>query len=127
MAEREQHDIGLVIGRLLLGAMFIVMGFYKFGDIGGVAEWLAEEGLPAATALAWIAATVELGGGILLVVGVYPGPVALALALYLVPATLKFHTDLDVGWQVTNLIKNAGIIGGLLAIWACRGGRIRLM
>lgn len=127
MAEREQHDIGLVIARLLLGALFIVMGFYKFGDIDGLAAWLAGQGLPAPTALAWFSAVAEMGGGIALVIGVFPGPVALLLALYLIPATLKFHGDIEVDAQVTHLIKNTGIIGGLLAIWSCRGGKIRLM
>ena len=53
--EREQHDVGLVLARLLLGGLFIVMGYYKFGDITGVAEFLASQNLPAPTALAWLA------------------------------------------------------------------------
>ena len=127
MAEREQHDIGLVIARLLLGSLFIVMGYYKFGDITGVAEFLTSQGLPAPTAMAWLAAIVEMGGGIALILGVFPGPVALVLALYLIPATLKFHGDIEVDAQVTHLIKNTGIIGGLIAVWASRGGKIRLL
>jgi len=125
--EREQHDIGLVIARLLLGAMFIVMGYYKLGDIEGVAKFLTDAGLPAGTALAWLAVVVEMAGGIALVIGVWPGRVALVLALYLIPATLKFHGQFEVGAQVTHLLKNTGIIGGLLAIWASRGGKIRLL
>ena len=127
MAEREQHDIGLVIARLLLGSLFVVMGYFKFGDIPGVAAWLTEWGLPAGTALAWVAAIIEMGGGIALILGVFPGPVALLLALYLIPATLKVHSDVSVDSQVTQLIKNTGIIGGLTAIWSCRGGKIRLL
>ena len=127
MAERDRHEVGLVAARLLMGALFVVMGYYKIGDIAGVAEWLAEWGLPGGTALAWAVAVVEMGGGIALAIGIWPGPVALLLALYLVPATLWFHRDVDVDAQVTHLIKNTGIIGGLLAIWSCRGGRMRLL
>jgi len=127
MPDREQHDIGLVVARVLLAIVFIVMGCYKFGDIAGVSEWLAREGLPASTALAWLAAFVEVLGGLALAIGVFPGRVALGLALYLIPLTLMFHGHLDVDWQVTHLIKNTGIIGGLIAVWASRGGKIRLV
>lgn len=126
MAEREQHDVGLVIARLLLGALFLVTAYYKFDDPDGVARFLTDAGFPAANAFTWGAALLELVGGAALIVGVFPGPFALVLALYLVPTTLLFHRDLDQDWQITNLIKNTGVIGGLLAIWATRGGRIRL-
>ena len=52
---------------------------------------------------------------------------ALLLALYLIPSTLKFHGDIEVDAQITHLIKNTGIIGGLIAVWASRGGKLRLM
>ena len=48
----------ILLARLLLGGLFIVMGYYKFGDIALVTEFLATEGLPASGALAWIAAEV---------------------------------------------------------------------
>ena len=81
----------------------------------------------APTVFAWIAAIIETVGGLALIVGIFPGRVALLLALYLVPATLKFHGDIEVDAQVTHLIKNTGIIGGLIAVWASRGGKLRLM
>ena len=126
MAEREQHDVGLVIARLLMGSLFLITGYYKFTDIGGLTTWLTDAGLPMGSALAWAAAVAEVIGGLALIVGVWPGPIALVLALYLVPATIMFHGDLEVSAQVTHLIKNVAIIGGLIGIWASRGGRIKL-
>jgi putative oxidoreductase len=126
MPEREQHDVGLVIARLLMGSLFVITGYYKFADIEGLATWLAGADMPMSNALAWLAAFGEVAGGLALIVGIWPGPVALVLALYLVPATIMFHGQLDVSAQVTHLIKNIAIIGGLIGIWASRGGKIKL-
>jgi len=124
--QREQHDTGLLVARVLLGVLFIVMGVYKLSGIDELATWLGTQNVPLPTAAAWFAAIVETAGGIALAVGIFPGRVALLLALYLIPATLKFHGDINVDAQITHLIKNTGIIGGLIALWASRGGRLRL-
>lgn len=125
--QREQHDTGLLVARVLLGVLFIVMGIYKLSDVEGLATWLGKQDLPVPTLLAWFSAIVETAGGLALAVGIFPGRVALLLALYLIPATLKFHGDIEVDAQITHLIKNTGIIGGLIALWASRGGKLRLV
>ncbi len=127
MADRETNDVGLLLARVLLGAVFVATGVYKLRDVAGLAADLEAWNFPLTHATAWAVALFETLGGLALIVGLRGGWVALALALYLVPATLIFHTDFDNVGQVTHLIKNAGLIGGLLGVWATRGGRLRLL
>lgn len=70
-------DLGLLVLRLALGGAFIVHGLQKvfglFGGSGidGFATFLQELGFREARPLAWVAGVAELGGGTLLVLGLF--------------------------------------------------------
>ncbi len=62
---------------------------------------------------------IELGGGLLLITGLYVRYAALIMAPFLVPVTLIFHKFWGLPGpehdsQIINFIKNVAIIGGLL-------------
>lgn len=82
--------------RLVLGFMVAVHGWQKLqAGPAMFAKTLAKLGVPAPELMAWVVTLVELGGGILLIVGLLTRLAALALAIDLVVAILL--VKLDVG------------------------------
>lgn len=65
------RDIGLLLARVLLGAVLIVHGGQKLfvNGVDGTGAFFESVGVPAAQAAAAFAGAVELVGGILLVLG----------------------------------------------------------
>ena len=62
------------------------------------------------------AIAIELGGGLLLLVGYKARWVAAAMALFSVVAAVFFHRDFADQMQQINFMKNLAIAGGLLQI-----------
>ena len=54
----------LLLGRLALAAIFLWSGFGKLANLGGFANSLAHQGVPAAWPLAVVGACVEFFGGL---------------------------------------------------------------
>jgi putative oxidoreductase len=74
------------------------------------------------------AIAVELGAGLLLLVGYKARWAALAIFLFLIPATLIFHNfwaspPAEFRMQQINFMKNFAIMGGMLMVWAFGPGR----
>jgi len=125
-------DTGLLVGRILLVAMFIFSGVTKFIDISGTAGYIAAKGLPAPQALAAAAGAVEVVCGLMVVLGWHTRIAALILALFTAGAGLLFHDFWNVPAgqeqinQMLHLWKNVSIIGGFLAVAAAGAGRYSL-
>ncbi len=125
-----------VLGRFFLSAIFFVSGFKKFEDPAAVATKLSEAVANAAWApealavgvrqaaplLAWSAIGFEFLGAFCLVTGFKKEFGAALLVIFLVPTTLLFHPPQDPA-QVTQFLKNVGLIGGLLLVVAS-GSRV---
>ncbi|HEV7909065.1 MAG TPA: DoxX family protein [Pseudonocardiaceae bacterium] len=90
---RRVQDVALLIARVGIGAIFIAHGWQKFGQFGmsGTAASFHKMGVPAPTLSAWIASTVELAGGALLVIGLALPVVGVLLALDMLGALLIVH------------------------------------
>ena len=102
-------DLG---GRVLIAVIFLVAGYGKVVGYAGTLGYMHAYGVPAA--LAPLAILVELGGGALVVAGLWTRYTALALAGFSVVTALIFHSHLaDMGQQI-NFMKNLAIAGGLL-------------
>jgi putative oxidoreductase len=63
------YRYGPLIGRLLIAAMFVFSGFGKITGFDGAVGYIASKGLPLPQLAAIAAIIVELGGGILLIIG----------------------------------------------------------
>ena len=114
------------VGRLLLASLFILSGFSKIGASEATQGYIASVGMPAPM-LAYLAAiVVELGGGILLVVGYRARVVSLLLAAFTVVAALFFHRNFGDQNQMIHFLKNIAIAGGLLQIAAFGAGSLSL-
>ncbi|MCJ7996970.1 DoxX family protein [Rhizobium cremeum] len=82
----------ILIARILLSFMFIYAGFGKLTDPSGTAGMITGAGLPAATALAYLAGLFELVTGLAVLVGFQTRIVGWALALFCVFTGLVFHS-----------------------------------
>lgn len=82
----------LLVARILLSFMFILSGFGKLADPAGTAGMIAGAGLPAATALTYLAGIFETVTGLLVLVGFQTRLVGWALAVFCVFTGLVFHT-----------------------------------
>ena len=119
----------LLVGRILLAALFVWFGYLKLTNWGGTMGYFAKWGFawsPVTGAL--LAIIFEFGGGILLLIGWKTRWVALALFVYVLIATLIVHTY----WtyeaaqrfnQMSHFYKNIAIMGGMLITAAVGPGR----
>ena len=70
------------IGRVLIGVPFAMSGLSKLAAFGATTALITAAGLPFPPLAFAVAVAVELGGGVLLVLGYHVRPVALALAVF---------------------------------------------
>ena len=118
----------LLIGRVCLAAVFVLFGIRKLMAVAGTTGYFTKLGLPLPEILVWLVILVEIGGGILLIVGWRTRLVAWILAGFVVLATAAAHRywEFDAAQyvpQLTNFMKNLAIVGGLLMVAAVGGGR----
>jgi putative oxidoreductase len=118
------NSVILLIGRILLSVMFIMSGLQKFGGIEGTAGYIGSVGLPAATALAWLAAIFETVAGIAILVGFQTKIAALLLAAFCVFAGYVFHFQPEDQMQMISFMKNLTIAGGFLALFVSGPGSL---
>jgi putative oxidoreductase len=121
-------DWAALVGRILLAVVFIPAGFSKIGGFAGTAGYIASKGLPLPEVGAAIAIVVEIVAGLALLAGWKARWAALVLAVFTLVATVLFHAFWSVPQdqhmvQYLMFMKNVGIVGGLLAIYAFGPGR----
>ena len=110
-------------GRILLAAIFVISGFGKIAGFDGITGYIASKGLPMPQVLAALTIALELGGGLLLVIGYKVRIVAILFFLWLIPTTILFHKfwgidAAQVQNQMNNFLKNVSIMGGMLLLAA---------
>ena len=120
-----------LIGRILIALLFIPSGLAKISGFSGTIAYVASAGLPAPALGAAVAAIVELGLGILVLVGWQARWSALIMALFTIAAALFFHAFWSAPpdqqlMQNIQFFKNMAIAGGLLFIFAFGPGRFSL-
>jgi len=111
-----------LIGRILLGLIFVMSGFNKITGFDGTQQYMASYGMPMTSLLLVGAIAVEIVGGLFVIFGVFPRLGAAALVLFLIPASLIFHTDFSEQTQLIMFLKNLSIMGGLLLVVAYGSG-----
>jgi putative oxidoreductase len=112
------------VGRVFLAALFLMSGLSKLGAAAATTGYIASAGLPLPGVVFVITLVVEIGGGLLLLVGFQARPVAAVLALFSVAAAILFHNNFADQNQAIHFIKNVAIAGGLLQVAAAGAGRL---
>jgi putative oxidoreductase len=115
-----------LLGRILIGAPFVMSGMGKLGAYGATVGYIAAMGLPVPP-LAFVASViVELGGGLLLISGYRARVVSLGLAVFCLVTAVLFHHNFADQNQMIHFLKNVMMAGGLLQITYFGAGALSL-
>jgi putative oxidoreductase len=123
-------DVLLLIGRILLGWIFVRSGYGKIFDIPAYAATFPARGLPPF--LAYIAVPAEFFGGIALILGLATRYVVLVMVVFMLVATFSSHrywefTDAAARRaQDSSFYKNIAMLGGFLFLFAGGAGRFSI-
>src|SRR5882757_6010508 len=82
-------DVLLLVGRILLGWLFVRSGYGKLFDIGAVAASFPPRGIPAF--MAYISVPVEFFGGLALMFGLATRYVVVVMVVFTLVATFSSH------------------------------------
>lgn len=116
------HNPALLVGRILASIIFIMGGYGKAMAMAGTVGYLTKLGIPLPAIAYYGVVAIELGGGILLLLGLQTRIVALVLALFCIATALLAHADFAVQAQQINFMKNLAMAGGYLAFVAAGAG-----
>ena len=129
----------ILIARILLSFIFILSGFGKLADPAATAGMITGAGLPAATALAYLAGVFELVAGLAVLVGFQTKIVGWALAAFCVFTGVVFHggtvavpgwPEGALGWINTlnqiMLMKNVTLAGAYILLATVGAGSISI-
>jgi len=121
------NKFGPLVGRILIGIIFLLSGLSKIGGFAGTAGWMASKGLPMAEVLLAITIVIEVGASLMIIAGYQARLGAAVLFLWMIPVTFLFHNfwampaDQQQIQQIM-FMKNLGLMGGMLYIMAFGSG-----
>lgn len=120
-----------VIGRILIAQLFIYFGIMKIIGFSGTAGYIASKGLPLPQLLTLLTIIIEVGGGLMILLGWRARLAAAIFFLWLIPVTFFFHNFWSMeGAQVManqiNFQKNLALMGTMFLIFAFGPGPISL-
>ena len=110
------QDIVLLAARLALGTVMIAHGWQKLdqGGLGGTADGFGAMGIPLAPAAAAFAIALELGGGVLILLGALTPLVGVLWALHMAGAWWFVHRDAffvaDGGYELVLVLGALGLV-----------------
>lgn len=121
-------DAFALVGRVLLGWLFLASAWGKLMGIGGFAAYLTRLGAPFPEFSAPLAAAVEIVVGITLIFGIATRYGTLLGLVFLVVATALAHRYWEYPpeqqmAQFNNFLKNLSIFGGMLLLYVTGAGR----
>lgn len=93
-------DISLLFFRLILAYGFYGPAMMKWGNIGNVAEWFGSMGIPMPTLNAYMAASTEIAGVLLLTLGLATRLISIPLIITMIVAIVTVH--MGNGFEASN-------------------------
>jgi putative oxidoreductase len=116
----ETGQVLLILGRFLLGGLFVYGGVIHLFAIPGLTQAIAARGVPAPRLVLLAGSAFQFVAGLLLIVGLFVAPAAFALILFTLAASVLLVNFWDMEGAAreaaTNVwLSNLAIIGGLLS------------
>ena len=84
-------SLSLLVARLLVAYGFYEPAMMKWQDINSVAEWFGSMGIPFPTLNAYMAATTEISGVVLLTLGLFTRLISIPLIVVMIVAIVTVH------------------------------------
>ena len=118
----EKFSISL--GRVLLGLYFLLPGIFKIPTYEITTEYMLLHNIPLASILLPITIVLQIGLGVMLIIGYRIKESALILAALTIFINIGMHDfwneypNTDVGHETQNFVKNLAIFAGLLVLSA---------
>jgi putative oxidoreductase len=120
-----------LIGRILISQLFIYFGYTKIIGFAGTAGYIASKGLPVPQLLTLLTIVIEVGGGLMILLGWRARLAAAVLFLWMIPVSFLFHNywsmeGAAVMANKVNFLKNVALMGAMFLIFAFGPGRYSL-
>lgn len=115
-----------LLARIFLSAIFLWSGINKIINPLAVRENMSAHGMPLTSVFLVAAIALEILGGLSVLLGIKPRWGAVMLIIFLIPATLIFHTDFSTEIEQAMFLKNLAMLGGLLMLVQHGGGNLVL-
>lgn len=115
-----------LFGRIMISAIFLKSGIGKIFDFAGTQQYMAAYGMSWTAFFLVCAIILEVTGGLSILLGYKTRYGAFALLVFLIPATMIFHTKFSDQVQMIMFMKNLAIMGGLLMLASFGPGPISL-
>ncbi|GAB3661057.1 DoxX family protein [Zhihengliuella somnathii] len=113
--------IGRTVLRVVVGFLFVAHGWQKYNEwtLAGTTAAFSDMGIPLAETTAPVIATLELVGGIALIIGLLSRPVAVLLTLDMLGALILVHASAGVfvannGYELVLLLGAAALTIALM-------------
>ena len=119
-------DLVALVGRILLAAIFVMSGVGKIAQPAVTIAYMKAAGLPLAPVGLAVAALIEVGGGLALILGYRVRVTATLLALFALATATIFHSAFADQNQMIHFFKNVAMAGGLFQVAAFGGGGLSL-
>ena len=114
----------ITFGRMLLGLYFLLPGISKIPTYTGTTEYMLLHNIPLASILLPITIVLQIGLGVMLIIGYRIKESALILAALTIFINIGMHDfwndypNTDAGHETQNFVKNLAIFAGLLVLSA---------
>ena len=114
----------ITLGRILLGLYFLLPGISKIPTYAGTTENMLLHNIPLASILLPITIVLQIGLGVMLIIGYRIKESALILAALTIFINIGMHDfwneypNTDAGHETQNFVKNLAIFAGLIVLSA---------
>jgi putative oxidoreductase len=114
----------ITVGRALLGLYFLLPGISKIPTYAGTTEYMLLHNIPLASILLPVTIVLQVGLGVMLIIGYRIKESALILAALTILINIGLHDfwneypNTDAGHETQNFVKNLAIFAGLLVLSA---------
>jgi putative oxidoreductase len=115
-------DIALLIGRILIGVLFLIAAYNKMKGYSGGLGYFGKLGIPMPGVMLPLTILFEVAAGVLLIIGYQTRLVAILVAAFCILTALIAHTNIADGNQLNHLLKNFAVAGGALALFVSGAG-----
>ena len=85
------QSVSLFLARLAVAYGFYEPAMMKWADIGAIADWFGSMGMPFPTLNAYMAATTEITGVVLLTLGLFTRLISIPLIVVMIVAIVTVH------------------------------------